>query len=67
MTYFIDGIEQRQWLKAMREPLSLREAAPLIGVHFNTLLVWEQGERLLTPEEIAAVRVVNRCIKAGRR
>lgn len=67
MQIFIDGIKQRQWLQVMREPLSLREAAPLFDVHYNTLLAWEKEQRALTTEEIAIVRTVHRCILRWRR
>lgn len=62
MPELIDGIRQGEWFRMMRSPLSLREAAPLMDVHYNTLHAWETERRWAENVEIEKARVLRRCL-----
>ncbi len=64
MLQLIDGLSQGQFLRGCREGLTLREAAPLYGVHFNTLLAWENEKKPLPPEKVETARTIHRMICA---
>lgn len=58
----IDGMSQGQFLRACREPMSLRDAAPIYGVHYNTLLAWEKETKQLPEVKIETARTLARVI-----
>lgn len=55
----IDGPE---WIKRAREPLDLRMASRLLGVHRNTLWAWENGKREPSAVQEVAIKVLGRCV-----
>lgn len=50
-------------IRDLRGPLNLRDAARLLGVHFNTLHAWEVGKREPAVNHIAALRTLANCIE----
>lgn len=50
-------------IKSLRYPLTLREAAPLLGYHRNTIHSWEKGLTSPSAAQLKALHVLNRCIK----
>lgn len=51
-----------EWVKTARAPLDLRASSRLVGVHRNTLWAWENGKGAPGAIQIAALKVLRRCI-----